>query len=303
MTVDLSLSLLLMATLFLKLFLGGALILGFQKVVNASWLEPLEPLLQPCLNLLPLIAVLSLAGFLGRDSLYPTNLPEGFPRFYFSKGFFLLRNLLYLAVWATIALKIRRRTLQWGAPVLILILLTGSFWSIDWQLALDPNFKSTAFGLVFLLSALLMTFAFVLTLIKSPLSPQVRQDLNNIHFAMIAVWTYVSFMQFLIIWAGNLPEESAWYLRRTQNSWHFVPVILGAGQCVVPLFLLLVRPWKNSMDFTRSVALISLVLQTLFTFWLLAPVAAPQGFQVSLLNGIALLSLVAFWWWQARRPV
>jgi hypothetical protein len=38
----------------------------------------------------------------------------------------------------------------------------------------------------------------------------------------VMVWAYFSFSQWLIIWAGNLPEEITRYLRRLNGGWGFV---------------------------------------------------------------------------------
>ena len=42
--------------------------------------------------------------------------------------------------------------------------------------------------------------------------------------AFVMLWAYFSFSQYLIIWAGNLPQEIAWYLHRTETSWRFVGI-------------------------------------------------------------------------------
>ena len=40
------------------------------------------------------------------------------------------------------------------------------------------------------------------------------------------VWAYFSFSQWLIIWAGNLPEEITWYLYRIHGGWQTVALAL-----------------------------------------------------------------------------
>ena len=48
---------------------------------------------------------------------------------------------------------------------------------------------------------------------RSVLTPRHLHDLGKFLLALVMVWAYFSFSQFLIIWAGNLPEEIPWYLR------------------------------------------------------------------------------------------
>src|SRR5580658_3188723 len=46
------------------------------------------------------------------------------------------------------------------------------------------------------------------------LKPNFVQDHGKFLLTFIMVWAYFSFSQWLIIWAGNLPEEITWYFRR-----------------------------------------------------------------------------------------
>ena len=46
------------------------------------------------------------------------------------------------------------------------------------------------------------------------LKPRHFHDLGKLLLAFVMLWAYFSFSQFLIIWAGNLPEEIPFFLRR-----------------------------------------------------------------------------------------
>ena len=54
------------------------------------------------------------------------------------------------------------------------------------------------------------------------ITPDRCHDLGNLLLAFVMFWAYVSFMQYLIIWSGNLPEENVWYLHRSQGGWQIV---------------------------------------------------------------------------------
>ena len=65
---------------------------------------------------------------------------------------------------------------------------------------------------------LLAGFAFAV-LVGDPAAPkdpptQLLRDLGNLLLAFTMIWAYLSFSQFLLIWAGNLPEETAYYVPR-----------------------------------------------------------------------------------------
>ena len=48
------------------------------------------------------------------------------------------------------------------------------------------------------------------------------RDFGSLMLAFLMVWAYLSFSQFLLIWSGNLPEEVAYYQRRSQGGWEYV---------------------------------------------------------------------------------
>ena len=121
-----------------------------------------------------------------------------------------------------------------SGPGLILYAFTISFAAIDWIMSIDPSWISTIYGLLILIGELLsaMCFAVVVERILvnyKPMSELLKPDFVHDHgkwmLTFIMVWAYFSFSQWLIIWAGNLPEEITWYLRRLNGGWGFVGLV------------------------------------------------------------------------------
>ena len=67
-------------------------------------------------------------------------------------------------------------------------------------------------------------------------------------FAFMVLWAYLSFSQFLIIWAGNLPDEIPWYLRRLRGGWGWVALALVIFHFATPFVLLLMREIKRNAE-------------------------------------------------------
>jgi hypothetical protein len=84
----------------------------------------------------------------------------------------------------------------------------------------------------------------------------------------------VAFAQFLIIWAGNLPREISWFLRRTEGGWAIVPPMLALVHFLLPFAVLLSRDAKRSPRLLGGVAALLLLGQIAFTAWLILPAAA-----------------------------
>ena len=169
--------------------------------------------------------------------------------------FFLARAAFYFAVWIAIAYFVNRWSLEQdraGSPALTRRLqllsagglvaygLTMTFASIDWVMSLEPHWFSTMYGVLYIAGQALNALAFVTAALvlmsgEKPFSGFVRpahyHDLGKLLLAFVMFWSYVSFAQYLIIWAGNLPEEIPWYLRRLHGGWGW----LGAALDPPPL--------------------------------------------------------------------
>ena len=102
-------------------------------------------------------------------------------------------------------------------------------------MSLDPSWISTIFGLIILIGEVLsaMCFAVVVERILfnyKPMSEMLKPDFVHDHgkwmLAFTMVWAYFNFSQWLIIWAGNLPAEITFYLRRINGGWGSIGLIL-----------------------------------------------------------------------------
>ncbi|HLM81827.1 MAG TPA: hypothetical protein VK302_14575, partial [Terriglobales bacterium] len=167
-----------------------------------------------------------------------------------------------------------------SAPGIILYALTISFAAIDWVMSLNPSWFSTIYGLLFVAGELVSALCFAIVVERilydyQPMSvllqPSFVHDHGKFLLTFIMVWAYFSFSQWLIIWAGNLPEEITWYFRRLHGGWQFVGLFLIVFHFFVPFFLLLSRPFKR--DITRLVWLAGwmLVARYIDLFWHIEP--------------------------------
>ncbi len=50
--------------------------------------------------------------------------------------------------------------------------------------------------------------------LRDVLSPQHLNDLGNLLLALVILWMYTSFAQFLIQWNGNLKDDIGYYIHR-----------------------------------------------------------------------------------------
>src|SRR4029078_10157977 len=113
---------------------------------------------------------------------------------------------------------------------------------------------STIYGIYFLGGQGLSALAFLILIAKylaqrAPmgrgLEPRHFHDYGKLLLAFTMLWAYFSFSQFLIVWAGNLPEETIWYARRIRNGWGWIALAIVVFHFFLPFLLLLSRNLKR----------------------------------------------------------
>src|SRR6516164_7536383 len=159
--------------------------------------------------------------------------------------------------------------------------------------------------MLFMVGQGLSSMAFLVTLLvllsyRSPLSgiltPRHLHDLGKLLLALVMVWAYFSFSQFLIIWAGNLPDEIPWYLERMSGGWQYVALALIFGHFALPFALLLSRDLKRNFKLLAGIAIFILLMRVVDIFWLVAP-DFRKGFGLSWMDIAAPLGLGGVWLW------
>jgi hypothetical protein len=145
--------------------------------------------------------------------------------------------------------------------------------AFDCIMALQPHwFSNLLGGWIFMgaflgahmLLALLMIHGSSHLGVADLVSPKQRHDLGKLCFGFSDFWTYLMWAQFLVIWYGNLPEETGFVFARLWGHWLPIGVAVGWGMFLIPFFGLLgVRPKKSRvmLGFFATVSLVALWLE------------------------------------------
>ena len=118
------------------------------------------------------------------------------------------------------------------------------------------------------------------------------------------LWAYFNFSQYLIIWSGNIPEETKWFIYRTTGGWGWVAIAVIIFHFGLPFLLLLSRDLKRNAHRLAIVAGVVLLMRLVDLFWLIAP-RPPEGtsaighaqFHVSWMDFVAPIGLGGIWLW------
>jgi hypothetical protein len=192
-----------------------------------------------------------------------------FVRAWLSPMFFIARLVVYGIGWWWITRPGSMFTKGRAAASMIAYAVFTTLAAIDLVMSLMPGWYSTAFGLVIMSTQALSGAALVVLLAPGTLS--VSRDLGNLLLMWCMSWGYLAFMQFLIIWAENLPREIAWYVPRLQTGWQWLAMALVFLQLVIPFLALLFRSVKDRPARLRAVAILLLAATALDSVWLVLP--------------------------------
>jgi hypothetical protein len=318
------------------LALGCMAIAFLHQLSGGAWGSVIRRILESATRTFPVTLVLFLPLLFGIHSLYVWSNPAvvaadktlQHKAAYLNVPFFIGRAGLYFAIWITVSYFFNKWSLEqdrtgaesWGSkmqglagPGLLLYGATVTFSSIDWFMSLDPHWFSTIYGILFIggqgVSALAFAIAvIVLISARPPLSEVISskhlRDLGTLLFAFVMLWAYFNFSQFLLMWAGNLPEEIPWYLRRMQGGWMWVGLCLVLFHFALPFLILLSRDVKSNPKLMVVVAVWLLVMRVVDLLWL----SASDGFHLHWLDVVAPAGLggiwvAAFFWQLKQRPL
>ena len=110
------------------------------------------------------------------------------------------------------------------------------------------------------------------------LQPGTVHDLGKLLLAFIMLWAYVNFSQFLIVWSGNLSEETPFYIQRLHGGWGVIAVVLLVFHFVLPLRCCCSRGRSSATPgASRSWPALMLVMQLVDLYWLIGPDLLTQG--------------------------
>ncbi len=283
--------------------LGSLFFVMIQHLTRSHWSVVFRRMPEALVWSFPLLALLALPIFLGMHSLYHWThhdvdalILEKRP--YLNVPFFIARAALYFAVWTTLAHKLytlsvrqdadpnpdtgaRLRTASaWGIPAFA---VTTAFFSYDFVMSTDPHWFSTMFGVYIFAGAFWASIAFTiltcLLLQRGGALPRVirtdhYQDLGKWLFAFTVFWAYIAYSQYMLIWYGNIPEETIWYRHRLEGGWGYHSAALLALHFILPFLILLPRAAKRAPALLAVMSVWALVMQWFDLHWLIMPVRA-----------------------------
>ncbi len=156
---------------------------------------------------------------------------------------------------------------------LLAFALVLSLLGYDLVMSMDPHWYSTLFGAYTFIKAVYVGFGALIVTAAAihlnrrsglRLAPDQFHDIGKLFFAFGLVWADFFYAQFVVIWYGNIPEETAYIIERTMTApWSGLAwTVLGI--CFIAPFLILL----NKKIKTVPIAMIVLCAAVIIGMWL-----------------------------------
>lgn len=273
------------------------------QLSGGGWGLMIRRVLGAATRTLPFLAIAFVPVVLAARTIYPWADPAAVAADhllqhkapYLNVTAFAIRGAIYFAIWIGFAVALNRWSLQSDAsrdyrPMrkmqvasgigIVLYVLTVTFAAIDWLMSVEPRWASSIYGAYLVAGQAVTSLSFVILVAlwlsrRAPLAGLLGRrhfhDYGKLLLAFVMVWAYFVVSQFLIIWSGNLPEETFWYAKRFHGTWGGLALLLVFLHFAMPFALLLSRDLKRNAARLAIVATLLLVARWLDLVWQVWP--------------------------------
>ncbi|HEY2460533.1 MAG TPA: hypothetical protein VGI16_06985 [Candidatus Acidoferrum sp.] len=301
--------------LILGASLGSLGLLMLHHLTSGHWGIMIRRVLEAATRTLVLVAILFIPIVVGMKYIYGAwlNAPasgessiQGFQKSYLTEQGFILRAIVYFAVWLTLVFLLnkwsrqqdvdqenrllRRRLKLLSGPGIVLYVFGLGFASIDWAMSLSPHWFSTIYGFIFVAGQLITAMGLAIIIlamlsrtepIADVVKPKIFGDLGGLLLAFLMLWAYFSFSQLLIIWSGNQPDEIPFFEKRLHGQFAYVSVFILIFHFFVPFFLLLSRDIKRNYRQLPKVAMWLIFMRIVDLYWYTRPEFSLNGVPIT----------------------
>jgi len=321
---------------------GMVVFAATQKLAKGHWSGVVIRLAEAASAFLPVSLVLFVGLIVGRAHIFSwlRDLRPDLGSWLTVKTFFLRNGAIYaLLTWLSwrfvrrdVAPDVReladgrpadrlenRDAISRDAAVLVVAYAFGySLLAFDLIMSLAHKWVSSLFGVFYFMGsflAALMALAVLAVVVRrrmgldALISSKQLHDLGKLCFGFTVFWAYLMWSQFLVIWYGNMPEETFFIFYRLIDPWRPFGVAVFFLVFVVPFVGLLGGKPKKSPALLTTFALVSLLGIWLERYLEIVPsingragpaLGVPEIGVALLFGGLFLASLG---WFGARYPM
>jgi hypothetical protein len=295
---------------FLSLCLGALFLVLVHHLFDAGWSVPIRRFCEHIATLLcPWMLLLFVPIALGARTIYPWMRED--PKFdhalkaklpLFTQPMFYITAAVCFGLWFLYSRRLRYWSLQqdqtgaaypthrmrlYSGTGIFVFALTLTIAAVMWMKGLQHQWFSTMYGVYYFAGSawLALATAYVITMIldrQGVLTDVLHEHqyyfLGSLIFAFTVFYAYVHFAQYFIIWNGNMPEETFWYVVRERGTWFWVGMVIIFGHFFIPFLALLRIDVKNVFSFMVPLCIWAWAMHWVDLSFNIMPVPHPEGF-------------------------
>jgi hypothetical protein len=288
---------------FSCLGLGGLFFTAINHISRAGWSASIRRYAEAMTAFIPFILIGGLVLLFGMKYLYPWTDPEiiaanpliAAKTQYLNINFFIARILFFSMGWFAFKWFIvghslhqdqdgrdehTIKNLPLSVGFIAFFSLSFSLFSVDLLMSLMPTWYSTIFG-IYCFAGLFQSSLAVLALIiiymkrtgvvQGYVTTEHLHDVVKYMKGFTVFWAYIAFSQFMLIWYANIPEETEYYIMRSQHGWLGISFALLVFRFIVPFLALLPRGLKRNENHVIAVSILILLMQYVDIWWMVYP--------------------------------
>lgn len=282
---------------------GSLFLVALEYVAGAVWSTPFRRVSEFLSSIIFILPFMALILFFNMQNLFEWMRPSVVQAdkvlqgksSYLNLNFFILRTAVIIGVWFLFYWLIIRnsklqdktkdqnlttKNIRISAVFMPIFGLLITVLSIDWIMSLEPHWYSTIFGVYYFSGTVLaglaaLTIVVVLLRENGYMNLGLTKDhyysLGALLFAFTNFWAYIAFSQYLLIWYGNIPEETVWMIERWHGSWKFISLGVIFLRFVIPYTALVSQPSKTNPTRLLWVSILILFSHFYDLYWMIMP--------------------------------
>ncbi|HLN20789.1 MAG TPA: hypothetical protein VK213_06850 [Bacteroidales bacterium] len=310
---------------FLSLSIGAAFFFAIQNITQSGWSSAFRRIPEAMMSWIPFAFIFFILLYFGMNDLYHWTHEDVITNdelivhksVYLNVPFFFIRMILSFGMWIILVWYLRKLSLreerfepndtagilknfhriEFYSRIFIFVLaLTFTIAAFDWIMSLEPHWFSSIFAFKNFVAAfyhgvtIIALIVFILYRIGyfPFLNKYHLHDFARYIFILSIIWGYMWFAQFLIIWYGNIPEETAYYFDRWQQGWKIFFWLQIALNWGVPFLVLLPVQTSRNLNIIIGVIAVLIIGQYIDLYVQIMPPLAGQH-QFSLIDAALFL--------------
>ncbi len=288
---------------------GSLFLIALEHIVGADWSVPFRRITEILAGVVFIVPIVAIPLFINLDQVFVWINPQVLEADKYIKGkapylnqdFFVIRNAVIfgLMILFFILLSVRsfkqdvnknpkasKTSAKLAAIFLPIFAISISVVAMDWLMSLEPKWFSTIFGVYYFAGSVLSTLS-ILTIIvillveNGYLSKYINEDhyynLGALMFAFTNFWAYIAFSQFLLIWYANIPDETLWYMDRSNGAWMIMSLGIIFVRFGIPYLALVTRPSKSNPFRLKIIATWVFLAHYYDLYWVIMPEYAKRN--------------------------